>query len=74
MDYLIYEDGSYEAVPTNETIPEVLLVLEKTGATRLVWVSSLGTGKWHQVIRGNLKGSHEAVDVPDEVKLAQMLE
>ena len=74
MDYLLYADGRYEAVPENETIPEVLSVLEKTGAERLVWVSSLGTGKWHQVIRGNLNGSHEATDVPDVIKLAQMLE
>ena len=74
MDYLIYPDGHFEAVPTIELIPDVLALLEKTNADRIVWLSNLGTQRWHQVCRGNLKGSHYADDVPDVIKLAAMLE
>lgn len=74
MDYLIYPDGRFEAVPAIEHIPVVLELLEKTGADRLVWLSNLGTQRWHQICRGNLRGGHYADDVPDVVKLAQMLE
>lgn len=74
MDYLLYADGTYEAVPEIELIPDVLKKLEETGAERIVWLSKANPGKWHQVLNGNPNGSHEATDVPDVVKLAQMLE
>lgn len=74
MDYLIYADGSFEAIPEIEIIPDVITKLEQTDAERLVWLSKAVPGQWLQVLKGNLKGSHVALDVPDVVKLAQMLE
>lgn len=74
MDYLIYADGSFEAVPEIEFVPDVLALLEKSGAVRLVWLSQARAGKWYQVVRGDYNGSHEATDVPDVIKLAKMLE
>ena len=74
MDYLIYVDGSFEAIPEIELIPNVLAKLTETGALRIVWLSKTRPGVWHQVVNGDLNGSQDAVDIPDVIKLAQMLE
>lgn len=74
MDYLLYADGSFEAIPEIELIPDAQYMLEKTGAERLVWLSKARPGVWLQLAADDINGSLDAVDVPDVVKLAAMLE
>ena len=73
MDYLIYADGSYEAIPSIETIPAALDKIDETGAVRLVWRSSLHGNGWHQLVPSDVNGRGKTDDVPDEIKLHAML-
>lgn len=74
MDYLIYADGRWEAIEEIEVIGDVIKELQKTGAVRMVWKSKTLSGKWMQMRPEHKQGGIDADDVPDEVKLAQMLE
>lgn len=74
MDYLIYADGSFEAIEEIEIISEVITNIRNSGAVRMVWKSKVFPNKWLQMRPQDVHGGVDADDVPDEVKLAAMLE
>lgn len=74
MDYLIYADGSFEAIEEIDVIGDVIATIRNSGAVRMVWKSKVVPHKWLQMRPQDVQGGIDADDVPDEVKLAAMLE
>ena len=75
MDYYIFADGSYEAVPAMAMLQDMDEMRKTLGAIRIVWLNNRNNGSWSELVRdtGGIV-TRTDVSVPDVIKLAQMLE